>query len=240
MRRSKRERELWVANRVADAINSVESTDYRAESGPNPPDAMLVSVTGRFPQIELEIVSLPIEDFTARDDNQNVLKLKDQLHRELTQHAFEVSVHLLDRGKRYGVPTDVVKRLVALIKQVMMRTSITNPATVDFGQMYQQYPDIAEYVSEVSVVSFRDPSSIFISVPLATYSPRDASWLLKAAAKKDLLARAANSRVAVAIDGSWLVDAQQISAFQTSSQISALPFAQLWLVTSFHGTVRLK
>lgn len=240
MRFSKRERELWVASRVAGAINSNDSTDYCAEPGPDPPDAILVSAAGRFPEIELEVVSLPVKDFTARDDNQNILKLEEQLHRELEQDAFQVSVHLLDKGKRYGVPTDVVEKLVRFIREAMAQTSTTNPATVDFEKMYEHHPDIAEYVSEVSVFRFPHRQSVLVQVPLATFAPRDASWLLAAVAKKDLHGRAANSRLVVAIDGSWLVDAEQIQAFRDLPEISALPFSQLWLVTGFHGVVRLK
>ncbi len=237
---SKRERELWVAGRVADAINSNESADYHAELGSDPPDALLVSATGVFPEFQLEVVSLPIEDFTAREDNQNVLNFKEQLHRELEQDAFQVSVHLLERGKRHGVPTGVVKKLVPIIRETMTQTTGINPTFVDFEQMYDEYPDIAEYVSEISLIRFRHRQSVSVEVPLATFGPRDASWLVAAAAKKDLLGKATHSRLIVAIDGSWLVDAEQIQAFKSLPQVSNLPFSQLWLVTTFHGVIRMK
>lgn len=240
MQSAKEEREVWIGKCVAEAMNCAEGTDYRAILGPNPPDVLLVSETGTASQLGLEVVTLPTVDVAAREDNTNIVRLREELQERLSRNSYQVWVHLLDKAKRQRVPPKIVNRLVLIAQEAMANADSANPVDVDFTKAYAQYPDVAEYVSDITVAAFRGRKSVLVNIPLASWSPEDASWLQDAIAKKASYEPAVRSKWILAIDGSWLVDHGQIKAFKSSVDVTKILFRQIWLVTSFNGTSRLK
>jgi hypothetical protein len=239
----KKQRELWVGHCVATAINSSQGTDYQAVKGADPPDVDLVSATNAFPQIFVEVVSLPSLDMTARVDNQNICKFRDELAGQLVGLPYDITVHLQEKSKRHGIPKGAVDSLAGIIQQTLAEANSTKTVptiNIEFTKRYSEFPDIADYVLDVHCRRISGRDSILIIVPLATWAPDDDSWIRDAIEKKHTYSPQATTDWIFAIDGSWVVDQQQIDGFKSNLVQHGLSFREIWIVTDFHGTVRLK
>src|SRR5438477_662863 len=115
-------REVALCAQVAEQVNALEGTDYRAvaiERQDDIGDAKLVSATGRHPDRVMQVVSIP-EDMELREDTDARQRLESRLCDALAARGIArafLTIGLTQRGQKSGLSRDLVGQLVELILQ---------------------------------------------------------------------------------------------------------------------------
>jgi hypothetical protein len=225
------EREISVCKLVAEAINLSEGTDYRAHACKlDPPDAMLVSVSGRYATRQAEVVSTP-QDFTIRPDNKNVRRSERELSSALEQLGVshcQVTVNWTEFAKRYGTENRHSKRLAEIIAQEIPANGYL---CIGGNELYDYSPQLSEIVNYVSMYRF-DFLTLAVHSTCSCWIPRDGRWIEDALEKKlqRYGSRAASGMILV-IDGFWHLDGEQMDAFRASKGAEKILFGEVWAVS---------
>ncbi len=237
MGKADREREMFACMQIANQLNIAEGTDYRAEPGEDPPDAWLVSPSGRYPRRALEVVTTPFDGSITRRDHKNYSKLERKLEKQLIerrQHKLRVSVCWSETAVRHGVQDSVISGLADII--------IEHPdtkGTLESEDTWERSPEVSDAFHYINIL--RLP---YEAVEVTSYSGgwlrRDGGWIEQAIDKKRRRYGTAGVKdVTLVIDGSSYVHSEQIESFGGSHSVDQLPFFEIWVV-NLSGGHRLK
>jgi hypothetical protein len=235
----KKKRELIPCRLLAEEINREQGTDYKAcESDEGLADALLRSVSGKYLEIAVQVVSVPL-DWRHRDDNQGVAKmnkvLTDALARRGAKHC---SIDLaLSRTATRRMPGIVVERLADLICGEAEKGS----RQLGPSQIAAYSPELTQYVDCISIFYSSAIQAVTVSAPSGDMLPPDGRWIEEGISIK--VAKyggpAAVSALTLVIDVAGVVDDGQISAFKAAHDETMLPFSEIWIL-GLRGIVCLK
>lgn len=233
--------ELEQCQRVAQTLNETDSTDYEAQSSnTEPADAVLTSKTGKFPPRAAQVVSIPL-DFRSRDDKHTVEKLRNSLAELLRGKGLKhLLVGVIPSGgaEMHGVKQPIVEQ----IAEIIAKEAGDRDLTLGYAEIYERSPELAELIHNILVSHHDVIPDVEIDIPAGSAVPSDGQWIEEGLWKK---LKKYGSEKAVAdlmlvIGVAGFVDEQQIEAFQRANPPEKLPFAEVWIVTPFHGVVCLK
>jgi hypothetical protein len=234
--------ELGQGHLVAMEINKVEGSDYEAHpSDQEPADLILRSKSKARPDLPVQVVSIPV-DFRHRDDKHTVEKVRAALFGKLVAAGVKhclVGIILSGDAEMHGIKAATMDALGELI---LHAASAGRNQALDYGDIYERSPEIAEQVHTVLISYHECVPSVEIDVPAGSALPPDGRWISEGILKK--AAKYGGERavrdLALLIGVKGFVDDEQIQAFQAAHPAETLPFAQVWIVTPFHGVIRLK
>ena len=239
--RIKKEREIGFGRLVARELNKIAGTDYQVEPATEEPaDVLLASVSGRFSPRLAQVVSIP-HDLFAREDNNNIEKLKQNAFAALEQRGLTncvVGIIVSKKVLSHGVKKPLVDRLADLVLENGKDKNVTLRGT----EVYAYSPELAEYVARINVFHLPGFPRLEVDVPMGGWLPRDGRWIEEGinlklgryggpAAVKDLM---------LIIGASAFVDAEQVQSFRNSHTPETLPFAEIWIASLFEGAHALK
>jgi hypothetical protein len=233
--------ELEKCRRVAEAINEADGADYEAQpSNAEPADVVLVSKSKKFVQRPAQVVSIPL-DFRHRDDKGTVEKLKRGLAELLRNKGMEhLLVGVIPSGdaEMHGVKEPIVEQLA----EIVAKEGRDRDLVLGYGEIYERSPELAESIHNIFVSHHDAIPEIEIDIPAGSAVPGDGQWIEEGVWKK--LKKYGNEKAVenlmLVIGVAGFVDDQQIEAFQRANPTEKLPFAEVWIVTPFHGVVCLK
>ncbi len=233
--------ELEQCRRVAEAINDAEGTDYEAQpSDAEPADTVLASKSKKFSQRPAQVVSIPL-DFRSRDDKGTVEKLKGTLAELLRGKGMEhLLIGVIPSGdaEMYGVKQSLVEQLA----EIVAKEACDRDLVLGYDEIYERSPELAEAIHNLFVSHHDVIPEIEIDIPAGSAVPGDGQWIEEGIWKK--LKKYGNAKAVeslmLVIGVAGFVDDQQIEAFQRANPPDTLPFAEVWIVTPFHGVVCLK
>jgi hypothetical protein len=238
LRTDDREREVWIASRVADALNNRENLDLYAErGGAEPADAVLFSRSDSRLRIRVQVVSTPGQPH-IRSDYKNLRKLEFTVMQELRACGIgtgHFSISWTDDAVRHRVKHDVIRKLAQLIR--LHLPGETGYFTLCSEDEYDENPWIVEVTNLVH--GLRNPGLTHLTVSSRTgcWLPLDGRWIADAVARKiKQYGRCGCSGVTLIVDGGSYVDREQTAAFAALFNAPACPFEHLWVVAL--GSVR--
>jgi len=233
-------REVAYCQSVAREINAAEKTDYHAEpANQEPADCIFVSESGRFPLRRAQVVTIP-QDFTHREDNNNIVRLKRDLARTLKKHGLDHCFTwdgLTDDGSRCGLKSDEVLELSNLVRE----RAVKDNATLQGVEIWQYSSRLGKLVAHVGFFSAPALKDVCVSVSVTRFVPKGGDWIeeaINAKAKKYGGSEAVASLMLV-IGALGLAGREQIDAFRRAHPPKPLPFEEIWIV-SHDGTIPLK
>jgi hypothetical protein len=238
----KKDWELEQGRLVAMEMNKVEGSDYEAHpSDQEPADVILRSESKARPDLPVQVVSIPV-DFRHRDDKHTVEKVRAALYEKLVVGGVKhcvVGIILSGDAEMHGIKPATVDALGELVLEA---ARAGNNRTLDYGEICERFPEIAEQVHTVLISHHECVPGVEIDMPAGSALPPDGRWIsegiLKKAAKYGGEKAVRDLVLLIGVKG--FVDDEQIHAFQATHPANTLPFAQVWIVTPFHGVVRLK
>jgi hypothetical protein len=176
-------REVLVCQRVAEEINFVEGTDYRAwPSKSEPYDALLLSDSGGHATRQAQVVSTP-QDFTIRYDNKNTRRFERTLRLDLERLGVshcQITVNWKESAVRHGTENRLIMRLAEIIAAELPTDGYFCMRGVD---LYDHSPEISEIVNYASMYRFQG-TTLAVHSTCSWRSPRDGRWIEDALAKK--------------------------------------------------------
>ncbi|MGH9524254.1 MAG: hypothetical protein ACRD3E_17155 [Terriglobales bacterium] len=225
-----KERELYVSQTVAEAINARDGSDYQVERPDGKdrfPDAVLISKSGRCRPREIEVTTPPLTP-TIRGDNKNRRKFERTLKRCLEELGYkegQVSVHWSDHAVLHGIADNTLRMLAAIVA-----SQAKCVGSIGGEDLYEISPELCSAINYVSWG--RVPNTrLHVASPFGFWSPRDTTWI-RAAIQRKQLHRA--DGLILAVDGGMHIDSEQIRAFRAKNENWASIFAEIWVV-NFSG-----
>jgi hypothetical protein len=234
--------ELEQGRLVATEMNKVEGSDYEAHpSDQEPADLILRSKSKARPELPVQVVSIPV-DFRHRDDKHTVEKVRAALFEKLVAAGVKhcvVGMILSGDAEMHGIKQATMDGLGELVLQL---ASTGRNQTLGYGDIYERSPEIAEQVHTVLISHHECVPGVEIDMPAGSALPPDGRWISEGILKKAVKygGEKAVRDLVLLIGVKGFVDDAQIQAFQAGHPAETLPFAQVWIVTPFHGVVRLK
>jgi hypothetical protein len=227
---------------VARAINEAEGADYFANLATREPaDVVLKSSSGKYPDREAQVVSIPL-DFRSRDDKHTIRRLETSLEQILLDRGMRhVLVGVIPSGEAEmrGVPRHLVDRLADLIE----REGRDRNVSFGYVEIYNRDHELAEMFHNINISHHPDViKEVEIDIPKGGAVPRDGRWIEEGIRKKLMKygGEAAVKDLALIIGVAGFVDDGQVTSFMRAFSESELPFAEIWINTQFHGTSCLK
>jgi hypothetical protein len=229
--------------RVAERLNAMENTDYRAvaiDRKDEIADVVLVSASRSHPNRRAQAVTIP-SDLQLREDTDSARRLGDRLRGALETHGVRhgfVTVRLTRQGRRSGLRVDLVDDLARLVQQG------GDSEAIHWGDtdVWEYSEELSDYVGSVSLYRLPEVEGIHISIPLVAYVPSDGRWINEVIDRK--LTRYGNADsvedIMLVIGALGLVHGGQIASFREGTAGEELPFGEIWLVSGFEGVIRLK
>lgn len=242
-RRADEKKKKWEIDQcraVAEQINNMRGTDYE----PKPvdcrqdfPDAVLMSVSGKYPTIEVEVTSIPL-DFLERDDNDNDRKIRETLRRFLLSKSVEhyyVDLGLAVEAHVHGVSKALLEQLAQLLFEVASNESGTTNRSVDFREICRHSPELAKYVTDVSLFHHMSIRGVQVDVAEGQRLPSDGRWIEEGVRKKweKYRDRKMVENVMLVLGVAAFVDDEQINAFRAKNPEELLPFSEIWIVRHY-------
>ena len=226
---------------VARHLNGAQGTDYEAKAAnAEPSDVVLISPTGRFPDRNAQVVSIPL-DFRHRDDKQTVIRVQErliQLFRERGINEIYVGLSLSGEVEMHGMTRPQVEQLA----DVIVRKWGERDVTLRYDDIYEQSPELAELVHTIVIARPGLFCGMQIDIPAGGAIPPDGRWIEEGIRHK--LARYGGEEavrdLTLIIGVAGFVDDDQVAAFQRAFCDANLPFAEIYINTPFHGTICLK
>lgn len=238
----KTEREMREGELVAQALNKAGGTDYEAvPASQEPADVTLRSISGRFPTRQAQVVSIPL-DFRSRDDKHTLIRIEttlEEMLRERDIHHMLVGIFPSSRAEMHGAPRKVVERLADLIEKEGRNRDIS----FSNFEMYERDPVLAEMFDGINISHHPGfIENVEIDIPRGGSFPRDGRWIQQGILKKLVKygGAAAVKDLVLIIGVAGFVDDRQVAAFLRGHPESDLPFAEIWINTTYHGTYCLK
>jgi hypothetical protein len=241
-REDKKQWEIRQGFRVAKVLNDTEGFDY--EAGPakqEPADVILKSSSGKYPDREAQIVSIPL-DFRSRDDKGTIEKLRTSLRDFLTARKLRhllVGVIPSSRTEMGGAPKHLVEKLAEIIEREGSKVDVH----LKYEDLEKYDPEVADMVHFVNVSHHPEIiEGVEIDIPAGGAVPIDGQWIEEGIRKKLVKygGEDAVKSLALIIGVAGFVDDRQVNAFKKTFSEANLPFAEIWINTEFHGTYCLK
>jgi len=232
MGQADKKREVLVCQWVADGMNEMDGTDYRAVPySPDPPDVLLISDSGKHATREAEVVSTP-QDFTIRYDNKNVRKFERRLRLALQQLGFSncnLLVYWSDSAVRFGVEDPLIFKLAEIIVATASRDDYLFLRGVE---IYKHSPEVSRVVHYARVFRLSYPT-LEVHSASGCWLPGDGRWIEEAVAtkRKKYGSGTVASKLMLVVDGLFYLDPEQVEAFRHTAAPEQVPFAELWVVT---------
>ena len=129
-----------------------------------------------------------------------------------------------------------------ILTEMILSEAASGDRTLRYEDILERSPEIAELVHDIIIFHYAGIQSIDIDIPAGSAIPPDGRWMKEGILKKVEKyggPEAVNGLVLV-IGVAGFVDDEQVQAFQADHPADTLPFAQIWIVTTFHGVVCLK
>ena len=187
-------------------------------------------------------VTIPSNDhLEMRDDNSNISKFENRLKNILIERkraGFEVHINLTAEAVLHGVPGPVVNQIADLIQRIQREGSwgMHDPEISEYSE------DIATYVSDVGGISF-STSSLFVAAERGCWIPLDATLIEEGIRQKvsGKYSPKDSSGLVLVVGASSAIVQEQINTYRSSSNISEIPFSEVWIVPRFGDrTIALK
>lgn len=238
----KRNWELEQGRLVAAEMNEAEGSDYEAHtSNQEPADVVLRSKSNARPELSVQVVSIPL-DFRHRDDKHTVERIKATLFQRLVAEGIKhcvVGIILSGDAEMHGIKSPIMDALGDLVIRV---AATRKNQTLDYAELYEHSSEIADQVHTVLISHHECVPGVEIDMPAGSALPPDGRWItegiLKKAAKYGGEKAVRDLVLVIGVKG--FVNDEQIRAFRRAHPAETLPFAQVWIVTPFHGVARLK
>lgn len=233
LRHEDRARELWVACRVANAINERDGSYLYAVSGNHEPeDAVLVSRVDSRCRIPIQVVSTPRYP-QLRSDNKNLRHFEYVLKQELKRYGFvcgHFSVSWREDAVRYGLDRTRISALAVLIRTRM--PGAYGRVSLSPEEEYAENPWLCDVANWVHGLCIPELTDLTVTSPTSSYLPRDGRWIAEAIAHKTRkYGKNGCSGVTLIVDGNHYLDCEQIDAFRTEFVASDCPFDHLWVIS---------
>ena len=226
---------------VAAEINKSKGTDYDAHPpDAEPADVTLKSKSWAYPPLPVQVVSIPL-DFRHRDDKHSVEKIREALKRSLEQHGFNhccVGLILSGEAEMHGIRHAELEILTGIV----LKEAANGNRTLKYEDIFERSPEPSELVHDIIISHHEELQNPDVDIPSGSALPPDGRWIKEGILKKVEKyggAKAVKDLVLV-IGVAGFVDDEQVQAFQADNPAETLPFAQIWIVTPFHGVVCLK
>lgn len=237
----KKEREVAQGRLVAEYLNKTQGADYEARAADaEPADVILTSPSGRFPDRDAQVVSIPL-DFRSRDDKQTVARIHTNLTHLMEERGIEdiyVGLSLSGEAEMHGMTRSQIEQLADLTLQKRGERDVT----IRYEEIYERVPELAELVHTVIIARHDLFRGIQIDIPAGGAVPPDGRWIAEGIEHK--LKRYGGEEavrsLTLIIGAAAFVDDEQVAAFQHASREADLPFAEIYINTPFHGTTCLK
>jgi hypothetical protein len=236
----KKERELIPCRWLAKEINSTQGTDYKAcASNKEPADVLLRSVSGRHPEIAVQVVSIPL-DWRQRDDIHCVTRTKEALTGALQRRGLEhclIDLAPTAKTEKRGIPKSLVERLADLV----FGEAAKGNRQLDYRQIGAYSPQLSEYINYISIFCHRAVPKVRVDIASGALLPPDGRWIEEGIAKKVVKYGGATAvkNLTLVIDIASVVDDEQIAAFKAAHVEGTLPFSEIWIL-GLQGIVCLK
>lgn len=242
-RRADERKKKWEIDQcraVAEQINNLRGTDYE----PKPvdcrqefPDARLMSASGKYPAIEVEVTSIPL-DFLERDDNDNDRKIRETLARFLLSKGvehYQVDVGLAVEARVHGVSKALLEQLAELLFEVASDEDNSTSTRVNFSRIYRHSPELAKYVTDVWLFHHKSIRGVQVDVAEGQCLPSDGRWIEEGIRKKleKYRDRKMLENIMLVVGVAAFVDDEQMIAFRASNAEEMLPFSEIWIVTYY-------
>jgi hypothetical protein len=236
----KKKWELEQCRFVAVEMNKLRGTDYEARpSTAEPADVVLVSPSGKHPSLSVQVVSIPL-DFRHRDDKHSVEKIRETLIRSLAgaKHLY-VGLILSGKAETHGMKHGVLDVLTDVVRK---EASTGSNRTLRYQDILERSRELSEYVHDIVIGHHEIIPTVEIDMPAGSTLPPDGQWIDEGIQKKMAKYGGAEAvkELVLVIGVAGFVDNEQVDAFQKEHHPETLPFAQVWIVTPFHGIVCLK
>jgi hypothetical protein len=237
----KKHRELEQCQLVALEINKVKGTDYDAHPpDAEPADVTLKSKSGAHPPVPVQVVSIPL-DSRHRDDKHSVEKIREALRNSLEERGFKhccVGLILSGEAEMRGIKHTELEGLI----EIILKEAANGNRTLRYEDILELSPKLSELVHDIIISHHEELHSPDVDIPAGSALPPDGRWIREGILKKvdKYGGPKAVKDLVLVIAVAGFVDDEQIQAFQADNPAEALPFAQIWIVTPFHGVVCLK
>lgn len=239
----KRNWETCQCRPVAEEINKLRGTDYEPVNykdvypGEDFPDVLLRSTSGSYPELNVEVTSIP-GDFLERDDKDSDRKIMQTLTESLSCKGVEhyhINVGLSREARAHGVRTALLTRLAELLFQAVCNGSGATNMRVSFGEIVRYSPELAEYVTDALLSRHQSIPGVTVDLGEAQILASDGRWIEEGIRKK--LERYHDPRmvenVMLVLGVAAFVDIEQIIAFRAANPEESLPFSEIWIVTYY-------
>jgi hypothetical protein len=222
-----RERELWVAQQIASELNRLRGSDYIANPPRQAEDAVLVSMSGTYPPLAVEVVSAPISPVVRRD-HKNYFKLDKILKDELEALGLRdghFSVAWAEETVLSKIKPEPIRRLARLIRD--LSAEHFGQLTIEAEDIHDRFPELASLFNYVICSRSAALTETSVSSPTFCWLPDDRRWIAEAVDKKA-------HRVAeiLVVDGGCYITREQVSAFSRDFDMNTCKFKQLWVVST--------
>lgn len=225
---------MFLASRVADALNVRENLDlYAIPGGVEPEDAVIVSRSNSKFRIPVQVVSTPGQPH-IRSDYKIFDKLESALTSELQACGIDsghFSVAWTETAMQHGLSRDLI---AALAKVIAVRlVAGESRISLKCEDEYDQNPWMASVAHFVHGLRVPELSALTIASPTGCYLPRDGRWISDAIARKiKKYGPAGCDGIVLVIDGGNYVAREQVESFRTNFRTAECPFEHLWIVGS--------
>jgi hypothetical protein len=227
---------------VAAEMNKSKGTDYDAHPpDAEPADVTLKSKSGTHPPLPVQVVSIPL-DFRHRDDKHSVEKIREALKRSLEENWFNqccVGLILSGEAEMHGIKHT---ELVLLTEIILTEAANGENRTLKYEDILERSPKLSELVHTIIISHHEELQNPDVDIPVGGGLPPDGRWIKEGILKKveRYGGPEAVKGLVLVIGVAGFVDEEQVQAFQADHLAETLPFAQIWIVTPFHGVVCLK
>jgi hypothetical protein len=226
---------------VAAEIDKSKGTDYDVHPpDAEPADVALKSKSGAYPPLPVQVVSIPL-DFRHRDDKHSVEKIREALKRSLEEHWFNhcfVGLILSGEAEMHGIKHTELE----LLTEIVLKEAANGNRTLKYEDIFERSPELSELVHDIIISHHEELQNADVDIPSGSALPPDGRWIKEGILKKveKYGGPEAVKGLVLVIGVAGFVDDEQVQAFQADHPAETLPFAQIWIVTPFHGVVCLK
>ena len=140
-------------------MTRLHGTDYEAcPSSSEPADVVLISRSGEYPVLPVQVVSIPL-DFRHRDDKHSVEKIKAALAHSLPARGHRhclVGLILSGEAEMHGIKHSALEALT----EIILREAAAGNRTLRYEDILEQSPDVSELVHDIVISHQYCPTKI--------------------------------------------------------------------------------
>lgn len=234
------------ARRLADVINVEQSTDYRPVEVRDErfPDFHLRSASG-LPELDVEVVTVPVSDFAARRDSGIQQRLRQKLKKQFTgQAGLVIEVNLRQKGLSHYLGDKPFADLVGIVETLI---ADRDPARgiAKTAVLWEEHQELSESVSHVWIHTLAGRNVVpYVSFPLCFWAPTDCGWILDGIEHKLCYPPTVQRQTILVVgDMASFGERDVVDKCKARGDFSRFPFKEIWLASTFPpipGIMRLK